>query len=369
MKTALITGLTGQDGSYLAEFLLEKGYNVRGIVRRSSSFNTSRIDHIIRKHPAGRFNWMRADMTDASSLLQVIAETKPDEVYNLAAQSHVKVSFELPYYTYDVCSTGVLRLLEAIRSSGLNPRIYQASSSEMFGGASPPQSESTRFNPASPYAVAKTAAHFLCANYRESYGMWVASGIMFNHESPRRGETFVTRKVTRAVARILLGIERRLIVGTLDSERDWGYAPEYIEMMWKMLQNTRPTDYVIATGEAHTVKEFIDLAFTEIGIELKWSGSGANAKAVAKEIGESDYGKARLTSGETVVQASSEYFRPVDPERLLGDAGKARKDLGWKPNTRFEKLVKLMVASDVRATRVLLEGTRKHNEEWREYLI
>jgi GDPmannose 4,6-dehydratase len=369
MKTALITGVTGQDGSYLVELLLKKGYRVRGVVRRSSSFNTGRIDHLINQNPPSNFDWVRGDMTDQASLMEVVRNTQPDEVYNLAAQSHVKVSFEMPVYTYDVCATGTLRLLEAIRMFKPDAKIYQAASSEMFGESEPPQSETTKFRPASPYAVAKVAAHFVCVNYREGYKLRISNGILFNHESQRRGETFVTRKVTRAVARILLGSSRKLVVGNLESQRDWGYAPEYVEMMWKMLQERNPRDYVIATGESHSVKEFIDFAFEEIGIGLKWSGAGIEARARVDEIRESEYGKGKFSVGETVVQASPEYYRPVDPARLLGDSRKARRELGWRPKTTLRQLVKIMVANDVKAAKLLLEGTKKHKEEWREYLV
>jgi GDPmannose 4,6-dehydratase len=369
LKNALITGVTGQDGSYLAEFLLKGGYRVNGLVRRSSSFNTSRIDHLIKSYPTDKFDWLRADMTDQASLMEAVKNTKPDEVYNLAAQSHVQVSFEMPVYTYDVCATGTLRLLEAVRMFCPSAKIYQAASSEMFGESPPPQSENTKFRPASPYAVAKVASHFICANYRESYGLWIANGILFNHESPRRGETFITRKVTRAVARILLGVERQVVVGNLDSARDWGYAPEYVEMMWKMLQSDEPKDYVIATGESHTVKELIDLAFGEVGVELKWRGTDKNRVATVSEVRETIHGKAPLRVGDQVVKVSPNYYRPVDPELLLGDSKKAAKELGWRPKTKFQEIVKLMVAADVKATRLLLEGTRKHDEEWRENLV
>lgn len=361
--------MTGQDGSYLAEFLLRKGYKVKGIVRRSSSFNTSRIDHLIKDYSTDRFDWLRADMTDQASLMAAVKSTQPDEVYNLAAQSHVQVSFEMPVYTYDICATGTLRLLEAVRMFCPRARVYHAASSEMFGESPPPQDESTKFRPASPYAVAKVAAHFICVNYRKSYGMWIANGILFNHESPRRGETFVTRKVTRAVARILLGVERRVTVGNLDSSRDWGYAPEYVEMMWKMLQGPRPSDYVIATGQSHTVKELIELAFEEIGIKLGWVGSGSNRGARITEVRESVYGKTPLKVGDYVVKVSPDYYRPVDPERLLGNSKKAKRELGWRPRTKFEEIVKLMIAADVGAARMLLEGTRNHNEQWRGNLI
>lgn len=368
-KVALITGVTGQDGSYLAEFLLSRGYRVIGTVRRSSSFNTSRIDHIIRENTPDQFNWVRADMTDLASLVYALKQVNPDEVYNLAAQSHVKVSFEMPVYTYDVCALGVLRLLEAIRLSGGTPKVYQAGSSEMFGRSPSPQDETTAFSPASPYAVAKVAAHQICLNYRAAYGMFVANGILFNHESPRRGETFITRKTTRAVARMLLGVQGELIVGNVDSKRDWGYAPEYVKMMWSMLQRREAEDYVISTGESHSVKEFIDLAFAEVGVTLRWMGSGQNSKALVKELRSTVHGKAKLEVGDVVVRASEEYYRPVDPDDLLGNANKARRILRWQPRVKFDGLVKKMVEADIKQASLLLEGTRKHNEEWREYVV
>lgn len=308
-------------------------------------------------------------MCDQASLMDAVRKTQPDEVYNLAAQSHVKVSYEIPIYTYDVCGTGTLRLLEAVRMFSPHAKVYQAGSSEMFGESKPPQNELTEFNPASPYAVAKVAAHFICANYRQGYGLWLANGILFNHESQRRGETFVTRKTTRAVARILLGLSRKLVVGNLDSARDWGYAPEYVEMMWRMLQEKRPRDYVIATGESHSVQEFINLAFAEIGVALKWLGRGKESRAIVSDVSESDFGRAKVSVGERVVDVASEYFRPVDPERLLGDSRKAERELGWRPRTKIRQLANIMVAHDVKLTRLLLEGTRSHHQEWREYLI
>lgn len=368
MKSALITGVTGQDGSYLAEFLLNRGYKVVGLVRRSSSFNTSRIDNVIRKF-GPQFEWVRGDLTDQASLASALRAAEPDEIYNLAAQSHVKVSFEIPVYTYDVCSTGVLRLLEAVRASTLTPKIYQASSSEMFGMTPPPQSENSGFKPESPYAAAKLAAHNLCAIYRDAYHMWIANGILFNHESPRRGETFLTRKVTRAVARILLGIQEELVVGNLESKRDWGFAPEYVEMMWKMLQRDDPSDYVISTGESHSVKEFIELAFAEVGVELSWAGKGNQMKGRVTAIRQSPYGRPKLQRGFAVVRSSKDYYRPIDPAALLGDSSKARRELGWRPRTKIEQLARIMVRSDMKIARMLLEGTRKHNEEWREYVV
>jgi len=341
MKTALITGVTGQDGSYLAELLLQKGYRVYGIVRRSSSFNTGRIDHLIPEpHEKGaRFDFIRGDLTDASSLSRILRKIKPDEIYNLAAQSHVMVSFEVPEYTLDTIVMGVIRLLEAVREAEIKPRIYQASSSEMFGNATAPQNESTPFCPRSPYAAAKVCAYHLCVNYREAYGLWVCNGILFNHESPRRGETFVTRKITRAVARIKLGIQKKLYLGNLEAKRDWGYAPEYVEIMWKMLQQDEPDDYVIATGESHSVKEFLEEAFKYAGLNWK------------------DY-----------VEVDSRLIRPTEAEYLLGDAAKAKKILKWQPKVRFQELVKLMVDADLERERILLEGTAAHNRQWMTHI-
>ena len=341
MKTALITGVTGQDGSYLAELLLEKGYKVYGLVRRSSSFNTGRIDHLIKEpdEEPGRFDFLRGDLTDASSLNRILRKIKPDEIYNLGAQSHVMVSFEVPEYTLDTIVMGTIRLLEAVREADIHPRIYQASSSEMFGNSLPPQNEKTPFSPRSPYAAAKVCAHHLCVNYREAYGMWIATGILFNHESPRRGETFVTRKITRAVARIKLGIQNRLYLGNLNAKRDWGYAPEYVATMWLMLQQDKPDDYLVATGEAYSVQEFAEKAFSYV--QLNWK----------------DY-----------VEISPRLLRPTEIEALLGDASKAREKLGWQPKVKFKELVKLMVDADLQRERVLLEGTAAHNRQWMTHI-
>lgn len=367
-KVALITGVTGQDGSYLAEFLLSKGYRVWGLLRRSSSFNTGRIDTLI-ADPRAKFGMWRADLADQSSLIQILHETKPDEIYNLGAQTHVKVSFEVPTYTFDVDATGTLRLLEAVRALGLKSKMYQASSSEMFGSSPPPQNESTPFRPRSPYAVAKVAAYLLCFNYREAYDMWIANGILFNHESPRRGETFVTRKISRAVARIALGVQKNVVLGNVEMKRDWGYAPEYVQMMWRMLQEKEPDDFVLATGESHTVKQFAELAFEEIGISLKWVGQGHERKALVHSIRDSDFGShLRVRPGDAVVVTSREYFRPTEAEYLMGDSSKAEARLGWRPKTKFDDLVKLMVEADVKSASIVLEGTRKHKEEWREFL-
>jgi len=352
----LITGITGQDGSYLSEFLLSKGYKVSGLVRRSSSFNTGRIDHLIEQYHPKLFDFYRGDIDDINSLISMLKVVEPDEIYHLAAQSHVKVSFEMPVYTFDIDATGTLKLLEAVRSLGLKSKIYFAGSSEMFGSVSPPQNERTIFNPRSPYAVGKVSAFQLCKIYREAYGMWISCGILFNHESPRRGEIFVTRKITRALARIKLGIQEKLYLGNLDSKRDWGYAPDYVEAMWLMLQQKVPDDYVIATGETHSVKEFTELAFKFGGIELKWKGSGLQEKGVDN------------SNQKTLVEVDPLYFRPLEVEFLKGDASKAQKHLGWKPKLNFEELVKKMVEEDLKREKMLLDGTRSFNETWRTHI-
>ncbi len=337
MKKALITGITGQDGSYLAELLLEKGYEVHGVKRRSSSFNTARIDHIYEdRHEAeGGLYLHYSDLTDASALAWLLAEVKPDEIYNLGAQSHVKVSFDIPEYTADVVATGTLRLLEAIRRSGLKTRFYQASSSEMFGSTPPPQSEATRFHPRSPYACSKVFGHNIVVNYRESYGIHASCGILFNHESPRRGETFVTRKITRAAARIKFGLQDKLYLGNLDARRDWGYAPDYVRAMWLMLQQDRPDDFVIGTGEAHSVRDFVNLAFAHAGLD--WCDH---------------------------VVVDDRYFRPAEVDHLLADPSKARTVLSWEPSVTFEGLVRIMVEADVdELQRVLNGGTAALDRE------
>ena len=322
MTKALITGITGQDGSYLAELLLSKGYTVYGIIRRSSSFNTRRIDHIY-QDPHSSNPQMRlvyGDLNDASSLNKLIRTIAPDEIYNLGAQSHVRVSFDVPEYTADVTALGTIRLLEAIRESGFQTRFYQASSSEMFGNARSPQNENTPFEPRSPYAAAKLYAHWMTVNYREGYSLFACNGILFNHESPRRGETFVTRKITKAVARIKLGLQDKLFLGNLDAKRDWGYAGDFVEAIWLMLQQSEPDDYVIATGETHSVREFLDEAFGYAN--LNW---------------------------EKHVEIDPRYYRPTEVDQLLGDASKARRKLGWKPKVSFQELVRMMVKADLRA--------------------
>lgn len=340
MKRALITGVTGQDGAYLAEFLLAKGYEVHGIKRRASLFNTNRIDHLYEDpHEAGRhFILHYGDLTDSSSLIQIVQQVKPEEIYNLGAQSHVKVSFEEPEYTANTDALGTLRLLEAIRIAGLQKvsRFYQASTSELYGLVQEtPQSETTRFYPRSPYAVAKLYAYWITVNYREAYGIYACNGILFNHESPQRGETFVTRKITRALSRIKLGLQHRLYLGNLDALRDWGHARDYVEMQWLMLQQQEPKDYVIATGEQHSVREFIELAAKFLDMEISWQGKGVDEQGVDK-------------NGRVIVVVDPKYYRPTEVEQLLGDASKAKCELGWQPRTTFLELVREMVEEDVR---------------------
>jgi len=342
MKKALITGITGQDGSYLAEFLLEKGYQVHGIKRRSSSFNTGRIDHIYQdKHKTIQRNFILhyGDMTDATNLIRIIQEIHPDEIYNLAAQSHVQVSFETPEYTANSDALGTLRILEAIRLLGLikKTKFYQASTSELYGkGQETPQSETTPFYPRSPYAAAKLYAYWITVNYREAYDMFACNGILFNHESPRRGETFVTRKITRAIAAIKYGLQKKLFLGNLNAKRDWGYAKEYVEAMWLMLQQDKPQDFVIATGKTWSVREFVELAFQEIGITITWQGTGINEKGLDQK------------TGKKLIEIDTKYFRPTEVDLLIGDPTKAEKVLGWKAKTPLKKLVKLMVQEDLR---------------------
>jgi GDPmannose 4,6-dehydratase len=337
-KTALITGITGQDGSYLAELLLQKGYEVHGLLRRSSVFNTERIDHIYQDPhaPVRRLHLHYGDLSDASCLARLIERVQPDEVYNLGAQSHVKVSFEVPEYTADVDALGALRLLDAIRDHGRRVRYYQASSSELYGKVvETPQRETTPFYPRSPYAVAKLFAYWSVVNYREAYGLFAVNGILFNHESPRRGKTFVTRKISRAAARIAAGLEDKLYLGNLDALRDWGYAPEYVEAMWLMLQQETPRDLVIATGEAHSVREFAELAFRRVGLPLVWEGQGVAERGLS------------AVDGRVLVEVDPAYFRPTEVDLLLGDASLAARELGWKPSVTFQELVHIMVDADV----------------------
>jgi len=355
-KTALITGVTGQDGAYLAEFLLRKGYEVHGIKRRSSLFNTDRVDHLYQDpHESNRrFVLHYGDTTDATNVLRVIQAVKPDEVYNLAAQSHVAVSFETPEYTANADALGTLRVLEAIRILGLEgaTRFYQASTSELYGKVQEtPQSERTPFYPRSPYAVAKLYAYWITVNYREAYGLYACNGILFNHESPIRGETFVTRKITRAVARIALGLQDRLYLGNLDARRDWGHARDFVEAQWLMLQQEAPEDFVIATGEQHSVREFVDRAFREAGIELRFEGHGVDERAVVAATRAIDGLEPACVSGSEIVSVDPRYFRPTEVESLLGDATKARTRLGWTPRTGFSDLVAEMVREDLALAR------------------
>jgi GDPmannose 4,6-dehydratase len=352
-KKAIITGVTGQDGAYLAEFLLDKGYEVHGIKRRASLINTARIDHLYEKPQESdqRFFLHYGDMTDASSLQRTIAGVEPDEIYNLAAQSHVAVSFEEPEYTAESDAVGTLRLLEAIRNLGMEKktRFYQASTSEMFGKVrETPQTETTPFYPRSPYGAAKVYAHWITINYREAYGMFACNGILFNHESPRRGETFVTRKITRGLARIAHGLEQCVYLGNLDARRDWGHARDYVQAQWLMLQQDDPDDYVIATGQQHSVRDFVNATARAMGLELEWQGSGAQEHARVAAC-ERDY--PGIFSGDTVVRIDSRYYRPAEVETLLGDASKARDKLGWSPTVSFEDLVGEMVETDLRLAR------------------
>ncbi|HKF64300.1 MAG TPA: GDP-mannose 4,6-dehydratase [Dongiaceae bacterium] len=349
-KVALITGVTGQDGAYLAAFLVAKGYVVHGVKRRSSSFNTGRVDHLyVDSHETGvRFFLHHGDLTDATNMIRLVQETQPTEIYNLAAQSHVQVSFETPEYTANADALGTLRLLEAIRILKMerSTRFYQASTSELYGNAKPPQSETTPFQPRSPYAAAKLYGYWITVNYREAYGMHASNGILFNHESPTRGETFVTRKITRAVAAIHQGYQSRLYLGNLDSKRDWGHARDYVEAMWMMLQQDKPEDYVIATGETHTVREFVELAFGEVGRQIAWRGAGTQEQGVDAK------------TGQVLVSIDPRYFRPTEVDYLHGDPAKARSKLGWKHKVSFRELVAEMVVDDLKVVREEHERSR-----------
>jgi len=360
-KTALITGITGQDGSFLAEFLLKKGYEVHGIIRRASYFNTSRIEHLyfdewikdIHQHRKLELHY--GDMTDSSSLIRIIQLVQPTEIYNLAAQSHVKVSFEVPEYTAESDAVGTLRILEAVRILGMEHtcRIYQASTSELYGKVQEvPQSETTPFYPRSPYGVAKQYGFWITKNYRESYGMFAVNGILFNHESERRGETFVTRKITLAASRIAHGLQQKLYMGNLDAQRDWGYAKDYVECMWMMLQHSEPEDFVIATGQMHTVRRFCELAFKEAGISLRWEGTGADEKGI------------NVATNETIIEIDSKYFRPAEVEQLLGNPAKAERLLGWNPNqTSLEELVSIMMKHDLEFVKKMHDSKVQLNQD------
>jgi GDPmannose 4,6-dehydratase len=340
MKKALITGITGQDGSYLTEFLLQKGYEVHGIIRRASTFNTHRIDNMLENPEIGgkKLFLHHGDLTDSSNLNRLIRNIKPDEIYNLAAQSHVKVSFDVPEYTAEVDAMGTLRLLDAIRAADIKCKFYQASTSELFGGIpeTAPQNENTAFYPKSPYGVAKLYSYWITVNYRESYGLFACNGILFNHESPRRGETFVTRKITRAVANIIAGNQDKLLLGNLDAKRDWGFAGDYVEAMWLILQQETPKDYVIATNETYTVREFVELAFKEVAINIEWKGFGIDEKGYDSN------------TGRVLVEVNSKYFRPAEVELLWGDSSKAERELGWSRKVSLPQLVRMMVDSDLR---------------------
>lgn len=338
MKKALITGITGQDGSYLAELLLEKGYEVHGIIRRASTFNTERIDHLYRDpHLKDAKLFLHyGDLSDSSNISRLLEKIQPDEIYHLGAQSHVRVSFDMPEYTGDVTGLGTLRILDAIRETGLKTKFYQASSSEMFGLVQEvPQKETTPFYPRSPYGCAKVYAYWITKNYRESYGLFACNGILFNHESPRRGETFVTRKITRGLARIAQGLDEKLYLGNLEAKRDWGYAKDYVEGMWRMLQQETPDDFVLATNEVHTVREFIEETCKHLGIDIEWQGSGVDEKGIDKK------------TGKTIVEIDPKYFRPAEVDLLIGDNTKAKELLGWEPTTKFAELVKLMAEADM----------------------
>lgn len=353
-KKAFITGITGQDGSYLAELLLEKGYEVHGLIRRSSSFNTGRIEHLYQDPhlPNTRLFLHYGDLSDGSNLQNILYKVQPDEVYNLGAQSHVRVSFDMPEYTANVTGVGVLRLLEAVRNveehTGKKIKFYQASSSEMFGASLPPQNESTCFEPVSPYGAAKVFAFYTVKNYRESYNMFATNGILFNHESPRRGETFVTRKITEAVARIKLGLQEKLYLGNLEAKRDWGHAKDYVVAMYLMLQQDKPNDYVIATGVQYTVRKCVEIAFKEIGISIEWKGSGENEKGLDKK------------TGKTLIEIDPRYFRPVEVDSLLGDASKAKKELGWNTKINFEMMIREMVNHDLATIKSAGGQTKRH---------
>lgn len=347
MTKALITGITGQDGSYLAELLLSKGYEVHGIIRRASTFNTHRIDHIYKDlHEADvRLFLHYGDLADPGLLTDLVYNIKPDEIYHLGAQSHVRISFDMPEYTGNITGLGTTRILEAIRRSGLKTKFYQASSSELFGRAPAPQNELTPFEPQSPYAIAKLYSYWMAINYRNAYGLFASNGILFNHESPRRGEVFVTRKITRAVAHILANKQRKLYLGNLDSKRDWGFAPEYTDIMWRILQLDAPDDFVIGTGESHSVREFVIKAFEYVGIEIEWIGEGIEEKGVIKSL--SKYTDCELKIGDVIIEIDSKYFRPTEVDFLQADINKAKKLLGWEPKIYFDELVKIMIDYDL----------------------
>lgn len=355
-KVALITGITGQDGSYLAEFLLNKGYEVYGLIRRASNFNTQRIEHIYRDPhlPEVKLHLVYGDLSDSEQLSYIIYDVKPDEIYNLAAQSHVRVSFDLAEYTGNISGLAVLRILEAIRRSGTKPKVYQASTSEIFGASAPPQNEKTPFMPQSPYAAAKLYAYWITRNYREGYGMFISNGILFNHESPRRGETFITRKITRALSNILAGKQKKVYIGNMEAKRDWGYAPEYVEMMWLMLQQEKPDDFAVGTGESHSVREFILNAFNYAGVEIEWRGEATEEKGIVKSL-KKEWTNV-LKPGDVIIEIDPRYFRPTEVDYLLADISKAKKQLNWEPQVKFEELIKIMVDYDMQMSGLKPQG-------------
>lgn len=357
MKKAFVTGITGQDGSYLTELLLSKEYEVHGLIRRASTFNTGRIDHVYTDPhiPGTRLFLHYGDLSDAGLLSHIIYNIKPDEIYNLAAQSHVRVSFDMPEYTGEVTALGATRLLESIHRSGIKTKYYQASSSEMFGATPPPQNEKSLFYPRSPYAAAKVYAYWMTVNYREGYDLFACNGILFNHESPRRGETFVTRKITRAIANTLAGKQKKLYLGNLDAKRDWGFAPEYVECQWLMLQQDKPEDYVIGTGESHSVREFVELGFHYAGVEIEWKGRGTKEKGLVRSLS-SSIASSTLKVGEVLIEIDPRYFRPTEVDFLLADFSKAKRQLGWEPKVAFRELVKIMVDADMEAVNLVPPG-------------
>jgi GDPmannose 4,6-dehydratase len=361
MMRALITGVTGQDGSYLAELLISKGYSVHGLIRRASTFNTGRIDHIYKDPhlPEARLFLHYGDLSDSGQLVNLIYNIQPDEIYHLGAQSHVRVSFDMPEYTGDITALGTTRLLEAIRRSGIKTKYYQASSSEMFGAALPPQNENTPFYPRSPYAAAKVYAYWMTVNYREAYHLFASNGILFNHESPRRGETFVTRKITRALANVFCGKQRKLYLGNLDAKRDWGFAPEFVECQWLILQQDKPDNYVIGTGESHSVREFLELALNYLGIEIEWKGQGTNEKGIIRSLTQSAGANSGLSIGDMLIEIDSKYLRPTEVDYLLADSSKAETQLGWKPKITFAELIKIMVDADMELTGLTSIGEGK----------